>query len=160
MAAPEITRASERADGEVWRWAKVSAVDPRKWHWANFTPAEMACRKTGVVMIRPSFMDELQVMRNRLNVPMVITSGYRSPEHNAAVSSTRTLEGPHVSAQAVDVAVKFGDAFTLVDLAIQMGFTGIGLRQHGNLNKRFVHIDKWEERVTARLWTYDQVHHG
>lgn len=155
MAAPTITRASGRADGEIWRWANVASVDPRKWHWANFSPAEMACRKHGIVVIRPSFMDDLQTVRNRLNLPMMITSGYRSPEHNAEVSSTGALDGPHVSAQAVDIAIKQGDAFTLVDLAIQMGFVGIGLRQHGDLTKRFVHLDKWEKRSVARIWTYD-----
>jgi len=161
MAAPIITRVNDRLDGEIWRWPTVTSVDQRAWRWPKFTPAEMACRKTGVVLIRPSFMDDLQLIRNRLSFALPITSGYRSPEHNMNVSSTGAMEGPHVSGQAVDIGIKFADAFALIKIAIEYEFKGIGTRQHGKLPGRFVHLDKWDGRKTESLWTYNEaLNHG
>lgn len=147
---------SEDQAGEIWRWSSVNAVDRASWHWLNFTPQEMACKKSGVVMIRPHFMDQLQELRSYLAFPLPVTSGYRSPEHNAQVSSTGDIKGPHVSCQAVDIAIRGAEAYRLIGAAIEHGFEGVGARQHGNMLERFVHLDRWMERVKPRFWTYDQ----
>lgn len=126
-----------------------------EWRWANFTPAEMACKGTGRLLIVPAFMDRLQRLRTAFGKPMPITSGYRTPEYNSAVSRTGR-DGPHTHARAVDVAVSGGDALDLVRLALAHGFTGIGIKQHGPHAGRFIHLDDLTapEHPRPRIWSY------
>lgn len=46
----------------------------------------------------------LQVIRDEVKVPISITSGYRSPEHNAKVKGAK--DSQHVKGTAVDFKVK------------------------------------------------------
>lgn len=147
-----IERSADKAP--LWRWLRPSAVKRGEWPWPSFTPAEMACRKTQLLIIDPTFMDLLQSLRTAVGVPFPVTSGYRSPAHNQAVSSTKSLIGPHTDSQAVDIAVRFGDAFELIKAAPSYGFTGIGARQHGKATKRFIHLDCWVGRNFPAFWTY------
>ncbi len=63
-----------------WRDVPESA-----WRWPNFSPAEIACRGTGKLLINEPALDKLQALRDRLGKPMIVRSAYRSPEHNRAV---------------------------------------------------------------------------
>jgi hypothetical protein len=123
------------------------------WRWPNFRPEEA---DGGVARLEPTFLDRLQDLRTAFGWPMMVTSAYRTPVHNAWVSSTG-LTGPHTTGRAVDIAI-FGDrAYQLVTLATQRGFTGIGLNQKGALAKRFIHLDDLTDAPGCprpRLWTY------
>ena len=55
------------------------------WRWPNFSPAEIACRGTGKLLINEPALDRLQALRDRLSKPPIVRSAYRSPEHNRAV---------------------------------------------------------------------------
>lgn len=46
---------------------------------------------------------ELQVLRNQLNKPITVTSGYRSPKHNAKVKGAKNSQ--HLTGKAVDIKV-------------------------------------------------------
>jgi len=132
-----------------WRDVKQS-----EWPWPNFTPEEMACRGSGELLVVPVFMERLQRLRAAFGRPMPVTSGYRTPAHNARVSSTGT-DGPHTTGRAVDIAVSGSDAFELVRLALACGFTGIGVRQRGAWNGRFIHLDDIESPgIRPRIWSY------
>jgi hypothetical protein len=126
-----------------------------EWRWPNFTPAEFACRGSGKLLIVPAFMDRLQRLRNTFAKPMPITSGYRSPEHNRAVSSTG-YNGPHTTGRAVDIRIAGEAADKLFDLAKPHGFTGRGIRQHGDWSGRFLHLDDLTapEHPRPRIWSY------
>lgn len=141
---------------ETWWWPNYGVVDPANWPWSFFTPKEMACRATGQLMVSPLFMDDIQLVRDKTGVAMPVTSGYRTPDHNKAVSSTDSLEGPHPDAQAIDVHVIFEGAYEIVSAATAQRFAGIGLRQHGETKGRFLHLDTWYKRVRPTLWTYDK----
>jgi hypothetical protein len=65
------------------------------WRWPNFTPQEFACRGSGRLLIVPAYMDKLQRLRTMYGRPLVVTSGYRPPEHNRVVSSTGLQRSPH-----------------------------------------------------------------
>ena len=122
--------------------------------WPNFGRHEFACKGSGQCRMAPLFMDKVQLLRERYNKPMRISSGYRSPEHNAKVSSTGT-EGPHTTGRAVDIMVSRGDAYLLLKLALEMNFTGIGISQKGE--NRFIHLDDLTEDETAprpTVWSY------
>lgn len=139
---------------ELWSWAHHSVVDPGDWRWPNFSPREMACRATGKLAISPVFMDGLQAVRSDVALTMPVTSGYRSPEHNAAVSHTRALEGPHVDGQAADILAARYAAWKIVESAMRFGFNGLGIKQHGD--ERFLHLDRWHRRPNGTIWTYDE----
>ncbi len=122
--------------------------------YPHFTNEELACRCCGVNAMKPEFMDRLEILRGVARFPFVITSGYRCPKHNDAVSSTGR-SGPHTSGQAVDIAVSGNKALRLIALAVEAGFTGVGVKQHGS--SRFVHVDDLpaaEGRPRPWIWSY------
>ena len=134
----------------------------QEWRWPNFTLHEMACRGTdcqgtgvgcGTCEMVPAFMDLLQQIRNEYGKPMIVTSGYRCPAHNAKVSTTGK-NGPHVLGEAVDIKVYGRDAHRLIKIAIAYGMTGIGVKQHGPHDGRFVHLDTLQGETRPWIWSY------
>lgn len=126
------------------------------WRWDHFTPAEFACRGTGELIVDEDFMDKLEVFRSDCGFPFVVSSGYRSPDHNARVSSTGRT-GPHTTGAAVDLLTSGRHALHILSFATRYGFTGIGAKQHGPWGDRFVHLDTLSEvegRPRPHLWTY------
>jgi uncharacterized protein YcbK (DUF882 family) len=119
----------------------------QSWRWPDFTPYELRQRQTGVVVIDPAFMDQLQELRDAYGKPMLVTSYYRSPEYNDVVSSTGRT-GPHTTGRAVDIAVSGIHTAALTFHAYQLGFTGFGWQQKGA--GRFLHLDTLE----PRSWSY------
>jgi zinc D-Ala-D-Ala carboxypeptidase len=57
-----------------WRDAPAAA-----WRWPNFSPAEIACRGTGRLLLNEAALDILQALRDRLGKPLIVRSAYRSP---------------------------------------------------------------------------------
>jgi len=133
------------------------AHTPDTWpasRWPDFTHAELASRETGECRIDPNFMDRLQALRNAYGRPMVITSGYRTPDENARISSTGQ-DGPHTTGRAVDIAVAGADAHDLLRLALVYEFKGVGVHQKGG--GRFLHLDDLTETdgfPRPRVWSY------
>jgi len=132
---------------------------PEHWGWPNFTPAELTCKHTGVLVVVPAFMDRLQGMRLELSFPLPVTSGYRHPTHPA--EAKKAQPGSHAFARAVDIAISGERAFELVAAALRFGFTGIGVSQNLNapLSKRFVHLDDMTAADSYHaprpfLWSY------
>ena len=59
------------------------------WRWSNFSPAEIACRGTGKLLLHEPALDRLQALRDKLGKPIIVRSAYRSPEHNRAVGGAK-----------------------------------------------------------------------
>jgi uncharacterized protein YcbK (DUF882 family) len=110
----------------------------------------MRCRGTGRLIVVKSFMDRLESLRVAYNRPLIITSGYRDPEYDKLIGG----KGPHRTGRAVDTPVYGDRAWELMGLAIQHGFTGIGVRQHGPYNSRFIHLDDLAGELRPRIWSY------
>lgn len=122
--------------------------------WRYFTRAEFACRHCGENAIDDSFVTLLDELRHRCGFPLPVTSGYRCPAHNAAMSTTGA-HGPHTTGRAVDLAVSRHRAHDLLRHALAMGFTGIGVAQKGST--RFIHLDMLREPEHAprpSVWSY------
>lgn len=121
-----------------------------------FSDKELAC-KCGKCdssnHMDPVFMDRLNELRAVYGAPMYLTSAYRCPEHNEAVGGAPN--SPHTKGIAVDVLVSGQHAHRLTKLAFKYGFTGIGVKQSGEYNSRFIHLDTAPMGNTRpRIWSY------
>lgn len=130
------------------------------WRWPHIDPArEWADRISGAIAVVPEFLDKLEALRARVGRPLVIVSGYRTPEHNAAISRSGE-SGPHTHARAVDIRIYGTAALELVRHAMDLGFTGFGFEQSLELApiRRYVHLDDLTaaDGFPARpnLWSY------
>ena len=138
---------------DVAKWQDVT-----NWPWHNFVPAEMACRGDGTLKLDEAFMDRLQKLRDTCGFPLVVSSAYRSPAYNAKVSDTGD-DGPHTTGHAVDLLANGPRAFTILQAATALGFTGIGLSQKGDVKRRFIHLDDLQMSLTLPrpwVWTYNE----
>lgn len=117
-----------------------SLVPKALWKWANFTPKEIACRKTGAILINTVALDALQAFRNKIGKAIIVNSAYRSPEHNKEVGGVD--ESQHLLG-AFDIRIVGHNKFYLLKSAFEVGFTGIGLYE------TWLHLDV---RKTPALW--------
>lgn len=106
---------------------------------------------------RPA-LDKLEELRRAFDRAMILSSGYRCPEYNARISRTGR-NGPHTRTDgaqiAVDVLVYGFPAFLLLDVALDRGWTGIGVRQDGPPESRFLHLDRLRhEGDSPRPWVW------
>ena len=125
--------------------------------WPHFSDAELTCQcGCNRQEMDTTFLTKLETLRLAFGKPMPVSSGFRCPMHNAQASHTG-LSGPHTTGLAVDIRVSGEDAYHLLALALQHGFTGIGLSQRGAHSSRFLHLDMIKPgpgRPRPTLWTY------
>ena len=127
-----------------WRDVPVSS-----WRWPNFSPAEIACRGTGKLLINEPALDKLQALRDRLGKPLIVRSAYRSPEHNRAVGGA--TRSKHLDGAAFDIAMANHDPVAFEAAAREVGFLGLGFYPRSG----FIHVDlgparQWGERFPVR----------
>lgn len=115
--------------------------------YPNFSKSEFDCQQTGENEMCHHFMTLLQKLRIAYDKPMTITSGYRSPSHS--IESNKSTPGTHAQGIAADIACRGADAYSIIELAVNFGFTGIGICQKGA--PRFIHLDM---REFPTIWSY------
>jgi len=99
------------------------------------------------------FMAKLVAVRERVGVPMTISSGYRCPAHNNAVShSGRT--GAHTTGRAVDIRCSGNNTHAILTAALAEGMQGIGVAQKGGHKYRYLHLDDLTEGTRPWVWSY------
>lgn len=121
-----------------------SRVTPAEWPCKYFTPAEIACRGTGLVMLTAETRDalmRLDRLREAMGHPLLVNSGYRSPQHNAAVGGAKASN--HMKGIAFDISMANVDPHRFEVEAKKVGFNGIGLYppQKPSGARNFIHID-------------------
>ncbi len=121
----------------------------------NFTTDEMACTCCGKSDMDEDFMKTLQSIRDEMQRPLRITSGFRCEARNEQISTTGK-HSPHTKAKACDILISGADAMRLFAVAQKHGVSGIGMNQRGEHSKRFVHLDTLtpEEGPRPTVWTY------
>ena len=121
--------------------------------WSNikhFTANEFTCHcGCGQNVIKQTLVDRLELVRSDYGKPITVTSGYRCPAHNKAVSTTGEA-GPHTTGLAADIPCSGEDAWRIVKLALQHGFTGVGISLRPGAD-RFVHLDLMPR---IAIWSY------
>lgn len=121
-------------------FTKFLTRDTAPWPGRYFTAEEFACKHCGKVLVDPDLLDALDRLREGLQMPLHIVSGYRCPEHNKAVGGAE--HSYHMTGQAADVrAVLAEDAVALISNARRFGFRGIGIY------KTFIHLDVGPRRA-------------
>lgn len=127
----------------------------------HFLDAELECKCGCGLLPSREDQDYLEAFRVLYGKPMILNSAMRCPEYNNQVSRSG-LDGPH-TIFAIDVKVSYTDADDLIELAYSRSpygtrwWTGIGIRQHGDPSRRFVHLDKVDTDRHPRpiTWTYN-----
>lgn len=127
----------------------------------HFSETELQCKcgNCEFTGMDSDFMELLEAVRTDpdWNRPMKISSAYRCPEHNSAVSSTG-MTGPHTSGKAIDIQLSGADAHLFLGVAMGYDFTGIGIAQKGSHGSRFIHLDLLEDGETKGprpwIWSY------
>lgn len=136
--------------GRVWGPAPARAfsqiVSPAEWREVSpfFTPAELACKGTGALMIFVPALVAYNRLREIALGPHSPSSAYRSPSHNRAEGGGKRSR--HLAGAAFDIPRRaFGASEEVVlNAARALGFNGVGLYS------TFVHLDF---RARPAFWT-------
>jgi len=139
-------------------FASIEEIPTGFWRWAHIDAAtEWACPHCGSLIVVPAFLDRIEELRYRCGFPLWLSSGYRCPAHNRQVSTTGDT-GPHTTGLAVDIRAYGTKARAILDHAAPLQFRGIGLRQHGAIARRILHLDDLAGDAQSPrpwIWTYD-----
>ena len=112
----------------------------------NFKYIEIACLHCGKSKpLHPQLVFLLQALRDKINLPIIISSGggLRCPVYNKRIGGF--ADSPHLYGKAVDISVKSMDIFTLARIAKEIGFSRVGLYPHNY----FIHVDVVEPYPNA-----------
>lgn len=93
------------------------------------------------------FLNKLAQARKIAAVGFKITSGYRSPAHNAKVGGVKGSS--HTNGHAVDIyAPTSTQKYLIINALLQAGFNRIGVA------KNFIHVDDDPSKAEDVIWTY------
>ena len=94
-----------------------------------------------------SIVSKLDSIRSTIGQPMVVNSGYRTPEHNDEVGG---VDGSaHSEGYAVDIACRVSRLrFLIIQAALDVGISRIGIA------RTFVHLDTDPSKPVQVAWLY------
>lgn len=102
--------------------------------------------------LQPRVTELLTGLESAYGQPLNVTSGYRSPEHNAAVGGAKGSQHMHGNAVDIDVSgMSTDERRTLIELAKAQGFTGVGIYDNS------LHFDTGAERAWGPSYRRDSV---
>ncbi len=119
--------------------------------WEYFSLEELTCHcGCGQMKMQHDFMEKAVKIRRFFGGPLVVTSGYRCPEHDAKIGTSGSPgSGPHAQGRAFDINI-FGDELDrlmgIIYHDLKGLITGKGLMQipGTSLKSRLLHIDDLE----------------
>ncbi|TAF41660.1 MAG: DUF882 domain-containing protein [Alphaproteobacteria bacterium] len=115
-----------------------SLISTNAWHYRYFTPRELASKGDGSLLVNHDAIARLEHMREIMGVPLIITSAYRDPLHNAKIGGAPL--SMHRFGRAFDVSIRGHDRQQLYQAALTAGFTGFGFYA------TFLHVDTGRKR--------------
>ena len=126
----------------------------------HFSRDELKCSfaPDAPVLMDSLFMAALEELREEWGKPIYLSSAFRTEDHPR--ERTKPLKydhlgnplpkgGMHARGRAIDVLIAGSDAVAFLRLALKY-FSGVGLNQKGEWNRRFIHLDDGKQRI----WTY------
>lgn len=104
---------------------------------SHFDSSEFVCRHCGSLGpgISPKLIAKLETLRERIEQPIYISSGYRCPAHNKAIGGASRSQ--HLKGTAADIVAK-GSTPAQLKAACELTF---GYRSGIGLYPGFVHVD-------------------
>jgi len=117
----------------------------------NIAASEVTC-KCGCGLIPPQrFLNKVQIIREICGFPFVISSGARCENYNKKIGATMA----HFHG-AIDIKIHGQEAYKLIEVAVGKWMTGIGVKQHGPFERRFIHLDDIVHPKFPRpmIWSY------
>ena len=92
------------------------------------------------------FLERLDQARAFADIPFIINSAYRSPNHPLSIKNPSSS---HIKGLAVDIkANDNATRFKIVEALISVGFTRIGIAD------TFIHVDLDFDKRQNIIWTY------
>ena len=126
----------------MYRGSSMGATGP------HFSEIELACRHCGVNECKQSLVDALEAFRTLAGKPVIVSSAYRCPQHNAEAGGAGRSE--HVEGLAADIRVESMAATQMEALARKIpAIRGIGRNDH----QQYIHVDVRPALTVAR-WCY------
>jgi hypothetical protein len=102
--------------------------------------------------LQPRVTELLTGLESAYGQPLNVTSGYRSPEKNAAVGGAKGSQHMHGNAVDIDVSgMSTDERRKLIELAQAQGFTGVGVYDNS------LHFDTGAERAWGPSYRRDSV---
>lgn len=102
--------------------------------------------------LQPRVTELLTGLESAYGQPLNVTSGYRSPERNAAVGGAKGSQHMHGNAVDIDVSgMSTDERRKLIELAQAQGFTGVGIYDNS------LHFDTGAERAWGPSYRRDSV---
>ena len=121
--------------------------------YKNFTRREFECNcnfddceKFGC---KEELIEKLQQLRDAVGFPIRLSSSYRCKKWNDMVGGHPNSS--HKEGLAIDCLCSGEKALILIENAIRLGFTGVGISQRKG--QKFVHLDI-KKTPTKRIWSY------
>lgn len=109
---------------------------------SHFKVSEFACKDgSDTVLVAPRLVMVLESIRTHFNAPVTVSSGYRTPQYNAAKNGA--AHSQHCYGMAADIVVKGQTPETVAAYARQLmpDWGGVGTY------KSFTHVDVRETRA-------------
>jgi zinc D-Ala-D-Ala carboxypeptidase len=92
------------------------------------------------------FLAKLDEAREYANIPFIINSAYRSPEHPLSIKNPSSS---HIKGLAVDISAKDSRTrFLILDALLAVGFNRIGIAD------TFIHVDSDLDKSQNVTWLY------
>lgn len=105
-------------------WGKIDEPQKKKYKW--FSDKE-------IVNLKPELVEKLDEARELSGIPFVITSGYRTGNHNAEVGGVENSS--HTSGLAVDLRARNSNEHFLITKALlDVGFTRISRKYPNHIH--------------------------
>lgn len=112
----------------------------------NFSEQEIICPCCATGGLTPKMATRLQALRDHLDFPLKITSGYRCQKYNDSLSNS-AKRSQHLSGKAVDVLtteMSGTNKKKLLKSAKDFGFKGIGVYpSHVHIDLRDGNFTQW-----------------
>ena len=103
-------------------------------------------------MMDPTVVQMLDIARDIYGYPMIVTSGFRTIEHNRSLIERGYAASPkssHLLGLAVDIAVPNSQRrLLMLEALLDAGFHRIGV------GKNFIHVDLDPNKTPNCLWVY------
>jgi len=94
-----------------------------------------------------TMLQMLDSARRLYGRPMIVNSGFRTPDHNAEVGGK--ISSSHLTGLAVDIrCTSSEDRHDMIIAFMRVGFTRLGI------GDSFIHIDVDENKAQNVIWTY------